>query len=231
MWKILSSIAALLSPQACTLCGRDTLPGEGPVCPECLSALPRFHDFGNRYPLHLDRLFRKEILFSYNALFVYDRDNNVARLIRQFKYYNSPRLASQLGHCLADAFARSPQALRIDCVIPVPVHTSRLLKRGYNQSRLLARPVAEALDVPLLECLSAPKPHLTQTHKDIEERKTGVNDDTFSVTDPEPLSGQHILLVDDVITTGSTITAAASTLSRLSVNSTISALALAATQE
>ena len=95
----------------------------------------------------------------------------------------------------------------IQAVTAVPLHRSKLAQRGYNQSEYLARGIADTLDIPYVKALKAIRPHPTQTHKGAMERWQNIqgnyalNEKTASL-----LAGQHILLVDDVITTGSTLT-------------------------
>jgi predicted amidophosphoribosyltransferase len=100
----------------------------------------------------------------------------------------------------------------IDMVTAVPLHRSKLAHRGYNQSEYLARGIADALSIPYLETLKAIRPHSTQTHKGALERWQNIQGNYALNKNADLLAGKHILLVDDVITTGSTLIACATQL-------------------
>ena len=97
----------------------------------------------------------------------------------------------------------------------MPLHRSKLAKRGYNQSEYLARGIADKLNIPYVEALKAIRPHSTQTHKGAMERWQNIQDNYTLKNDADRLSGKHILLVDDVITTGATLTVCACLLKQI----------------
>ncbi|MCM1291277.1 MAG: hypothetical protein NC201_00620 [Prevotella sp.] len=222
-------LSALVSSHSCKICGRDTLSYEHNICDQCLWSLPAHPQFGRKYPPVADRLVRLFPCFSANSLLIYQRNSIVANLIKEFKYYHSPLIAKRLGQRLAQQFSQSTLSLLIDAVIPLPIHFTKRMKRGYNQSEIIARPVAETLNVPMLKILSAVRPHKTQTHKSLRQRAELFPDNIFRLKKPQKIANKHILLIDDVITTGSTIAAAALEIHKKSPSSTISVLSLAAT--
>jgi len=103
----------------------------------------------------------------------------------------------------------------IDVVTAVPLHRSKLAHRGYNQSEYLARGIADALGIPYVEVLKAIRPHSTQTHKGAMERWQNIQGNYTLTKDADQLAGKHILLVDDVVTTGSTLTVCAALLKQI----------------
>jgi ComF family protein len=141
-----------------------------------------------------------------------------------FKYGNRPRYGVALGRLLGSAFVE--EANLPDGVIPIPLHRTRELERGYNQARMLAKGVAETLDRPLRDDLLArPSPTRSQTNLSREERWRNVRD-AFAADDA--CASGHWLLVDDVLTTGSTAVAAALTLTDAGANAiSLATLALA----
>jgi ComF family protein len=142
------------------------------------------------------------------ALWVFDKGGTLQAVQHAFKYGNRPRYGVALGRLVGSAFAE--KAKLPDGVVPVPLHRTRELERGYNQARMLAEGVAEALDRPLrADLLSRPHPTRSQTNLSREERWKNVRD---AFDGGMGCADGHWLLVDDVLTTGSTAVAAALTL-------------------
>lgn len=225
----LSLLSTLFAPHVCSVCGATTLPEEERICEQCLYRLPSYRDFGQRMSHIADRFLRRIPFYSANALLRYERSNRVAMLVHDMKYNRCPSLAFRLGERLGSEFSATTLSLTIDAVMPMPVHFTRRMKRGYNQTELLAIPLARALGVPVLKNLRTRRPHATQTRKSTAERQTGVSPDLFRIHRPESLEGKHLLLLDDVITTGSTMAAAAKALNEAVPSANISLLALSAT--
>jgi ComF family protein len=143
------------------------------------------------------------------SLWVFDKGGTLQAVQHVFKYGNRPRYGVALGHLLGTVYPED--APDPDGVVPIPLHRTRELERGYNQSRMLGEGVADALDCPLrCDLLSRPRPTRSQTNLSRKARWQNVHD-AFSA-DPACADG-HWLIVDDVLTTGSTAVAAAQTLS------------------
>ena len=208
---MLSYVQELFYPTLCPLCQRgvDAL---GEVCDDCVRRLPRTeHQLlrGNKVeqffqefqPFHSMRL-RNRFIRGGSWL---QYSDDVARLIHKAKYAEQPFLASFLGRQAATEWLNSGFFDDIDLLVPVPLHVRRLRERGYNQSEYICRGLAEVLHLPVDDTTLLRK---VNTHKQAlltdEERKENVKD-AFAVTHPEQWHKKHILLVDDVITTGSTI--------------------------
>lgn len=141
------------------------------------------------------------------ALWMFDKGGTLQAVQHALKYGNRPRYGVALGRLVGKAYReyRAPP----DGVIPIPLHRTRELERGYNQSRMLAEGVAEALDRPLCTTLLArPRPTRSQTNLSREERWRNVHN-AFSAD--SGCANGHWLLVDDVLTTGATVVAAAQT--------------------
>jgi ComF family protein len=142
------------------------------------------------------------------ALWVFDKGGTLQAVQHAFKYGNRPRYGVALGRLVGSAVEE--EAAPPDGIVPVPLHRTRELERGYNQARMLARGVAETLDRPLRDdLLTRPHPTRSQTNLSREERWKNVRD-AFAAD--AACAGGHWLLVDDVLTTGSTAVAAALTL-------------------
>jgi ComF family protein len=136
----------------------------------------------------------------------------VQNLIHQVKYKGQEKLAIYLGKLMGRALLSAPRFHEIDLILPLPLFKNREKQRGYNQSALLGRGIAEVMGIPVNEkALKRVKSSSSQTRKSREERWENV-EGLFTLSDPDPLENKSILLVDDVMTTGATLDACSSPL-------------------
>lgn len=192
--------ADVLFPEsnACHLCGRwPERPGI--LCNGCLDALNALQYKKTRMAASEPRAPLTVCLAAYPHL------DEARELVHLFKYQSDCAIAQLLGESMAYSLAVSPlRPQAIDAVVPVPLHEARLQQRGYNQALLLARTVCSLSQLPLLEdVLCRLYATDTQTHFDREKRLKAMQH-AFSVKNAKAVSGKHILLVDDVLTTGAT---------------------------
>lgn len=145
------------------------------------------------------------------APFFYGRETKLATLVQDFKYRKFPGLARELGRMAALELLPTGFFTGIDVIVPVPLHWRKRMSRGYNQCEQIAYGVGEKTGLPVATNLRAARRHSTQTHLSREERQRNIKG-VFKVRKAEALAGKHILLVDDICTTGSTLTAAAQAL-------------------
>lgn len=211
-------LSALLLPLRCLVCGEPGGAGRD-LCPACALALPWALHACRRCALPLPPGSGMELLCGQcqqrsgalqqvRAGFLYAAP--VDGLLRRFKFHQdlaAGRLLSQLMLAQVQPLPR-PQAL-----VPVPLHRSRLRQRGYDQALELARPLARALQLPLCTVLRRTRATAAQSELDATARRRNVRG-AFAVTGPLPA---HITLIDDVMTTGATLQAAASALRRAGV--------------
>lgn len=219
-----------LSTKRCTVCGtpyatphaatESGAPAPPALCPECADALkPRRGGYCSRCGL----LFADETLppapcaaclktppLWDSLTFVTAYDKECRHSILRFKFHNALELGAVLGDMLARRCLETVQVTgKPDAVVPIPLHHNRLRERGYNQTLELARPVARALDAPLLHLLhrTAATPH--QIGLSREQRRKNLNSVFKADAD---VAGKTVLLVDDIMTTGATIQAAVQSL-------------------
>lgn len=138
------------------------------------------------------------------SMFEYHRASPYAEILKDAKYRNSPRIVYDMARLFACELLSGGFFDGVDMVVPVPLHSSKLASRGYNQSAYIASGVAEATGINMVEALAAVRRHSTQTHRSAADRHANV----AGVFVAKPgVKGRHVLLVDDVITTGSTVIA------------------------
>ena len=204
---LLDDFLSLLFPRTCCGCGTTLVRNENIICTECQLTIPRTN-------YHLDsenpvaKLFWGRCRVERAAAFsFYTRGSKMRKIIHRLKYDGVKEAGTIMGKIYGSALKRSGFLEGIDVVVPVPLHPSKLRKRGFNQSDYICLGLASvsgiAMDTTSLVRVSE---SATQTKKSRYDRWLNV-EGIFRVTNEERLRGKHILLVDDVITTGSTIEA------------------------
>lgn len=221
-------LLGLLFPNACNACGTTLYYGEHLICTKCLYDLP-FTD----YHIHADNRVAKQLwgrlsLNAAMAMLYFRKGSKVQSLIHNLKYNNKTEVGVLLGNKLGERLKSSSLYQDIDWIIPVPLHLKKLRIRGYNQSLYIAEGISKVLDVPFSEAeLIRSAATESQTKKSRYNRYENMQD-VFKVVKPDQLSGKHILLIDDVITTGATLEACANELLKNGVAKvSIAALAFA----
>ncbi|MCC6600030.1 MAG: ComF family protein [Crocinitomicaceae bacterium] len=211
----LADFSYLFFPSYCAGCGYALYKNENTLCLKCLIALPRagIHDFpGNK----LEKIFwGRAHLESVSAFLYMPRHGMAHRLMHELKYRNNPELGVHLGKLFGLELSDSVRMNSFDAIIPVPLHPKKFQKRGYNQSACIAQGIAESLgSIVILDNLCRRTDTATQTKKSRYQRWENVSD-IFAVERPEELAGKRLLLIDDVITTGSTIEGCAEVLKNI----------------
>ena len=203
----LSDFVSLLFPQLCPACGNSLMAGEDVICTDCKFTLP-FTNFHLQPGNIVARQFwgKVELQGAY-ALYYFSKGGKVQNLMHHFKYKGMQQIGVSLGNIAGEQLIKSDIFNSVDVIIPVPLHKKRLKERGYNQSTCFANGLAQKLnavvdDVNLVRVRATE----TQTHKSRFSRFENMQE-VFTVMNPEKLKDKHILLVDDVITTGSTLEA------------------------
>jgi ComF family protein len=202
-----SAVGELFYPPVCTACGGHLLKHETEICQLCLQRLPRTNfekkPRDNQISMMMWGRCKVECGFS---LFFYRKGERVQYLLHDIKYRGNQKLGSELGRQLAKVI-RQADCTVIDEVVPIPLHPKKKRQRGFNQAEVIARGIGEVLEVPVNTSSVYRNTHTSsQTKKGRFERWQNV-EDIFNINNPEQLVGKHLLLVDDVITTGSTMEA------------------------
>ena len=221
-----SRLLDLISPRLCVVCGNRLAVTEEVVCSKCYLHLPRT-DFGHDlYENVMAKLFWGQIkLEKATALFYYEPHAETVQILYEMKYKSHPEIGVVMGRMMAKELMKSGLFEDIDALVPVPLAKKREHERGYNQSLELAKGVSEVTHLPIAnQVVRRTKFVDSQTHRGRWERNENV-ENVFELVDGDSLSGKHVLLIDDVVTTGATIIACAQEMQKAS-NVRISVLAL-----
>jgi len=208
---VLVDFVSLLYPSYCFACNEGLVKGEKNICSRCMLELPR-----TQY--HLDpenALFsrlngRIPLKFAF-AFFLFRKGGRVQQLLHTLKYTNHPELGEMIGEVYGQELQQVNLDQKFNLIVPVPLHATRKRKRGYNQSEEFAKGLSKSTNIPFVDALIRTTKTETQTRKSKLNRWQNVSE-VFQVKDLNQVQGQHILLVDDVITTGATIEACAQVL-------------------
>ena len=205
LWRALADMWNLIFPKQCAICGRRLLGSEQVVCGACFVDLPRTNmraAKGNA----VERLFWEKIpIERASAYMSYFSGAASCRPIFQLKYYGRASVGHYFGRIMAADLLPTDFFRTIDCIVPIPLARSRFRQRGYNQSELLAEGIAELTKLPVeTEAVIRVVSNPTQTNLSARQRIENVAG-IFSLQRPELLANRHVLLVDDILTTGSTL--------------------------
>lgn len=204
----LSSFLNLFYPNLCLACGKNLPAGSSYICVSCQYKLPQTRYHLEKENPFTERFWGRVELFSGAALYHFTKGGRTQQLIHQLKYEGKKQLGVRLGQLYGSYLKEAPLFQPAELVIPVPLHPRKAHLRGYNQSRLFARGLSESMGIPWMNGLARRQYTSTQTQKTRIERFENV-EHAFEVRLHPKLAGKHILLVDDVITTGATLEACA----------------------
>lgn len=209
MMSLLNDVWEFFFPRYCVICGKRLLQSEEHFCMACLCALPRIR-FRNLEDNEIAKLlWGKMPIERASAFLYYSKGGDVRELLFQLKYYGNQKIGVFLGRCMAKDLVSKGFFHGIEGIIPVPLHSKKLKSRGYNQSELLAKGISEVTGIPVLRDVLRRNQYTdTQTRKSNYERWNNVMD-VFECISLERFSCKHVLLVDDVLTTGATLVACA----------------------
>lgn len=205
MRNILHDFFGLFFPDLCPVCRTRLSEGEQYICTNCLLLLPKTN-FHLQPDNRLEQFFAGRIPFQRIAAYAYFiKDGSIQQIIHELKYNHNPKIGRFIGQLCGENIKGSEFISAIDMLVPVPLHPKREKGRGYNQSYEICKGISEITGIPvdnttLIRIVNNP----SQTKNSRFDRWKNV-ENIFSITDTSRFQNKHILLVDDVITTGSTL--------------------------
>lgn len=207
--KIVQVISQLIFPEICFSCGKILVKGEELICLECTYHLPKTNYYQEiENPVHQIFWGRIEIKKA-TALYFFEKGGLLQKLIHQLKYEGKKEIGYALGKNMGIHLKKADFTSDIDLIIPIPIHDKRRHERGYNQSEWIGKGLCEISGIEIdTTSVIRIKETKTQTKKTRDERWENVQS-IFKVTDPKKLNNKHILIIDDILTTGATIEACA----------------------
>ena len=204
----------LLFPDLCIVCNSHLVNQEDLICTKCLYDLPK-----TNYHKELDnpvsQLFWGRTKVEYaTGFFTFSKGSDYQTMMHKFKYHGNKEIGYVLGKSFGNQI-RNSVFNQVDVIIPVPLHKSKLKKRGYNQSEWIAKGLSDALQKPMdVKSFIRSVATETQTRKSRFDRWKNV-ENIFKITNENALKGKHVLIVDDVVTTGSTFEACANAILKI----------------
>lgn len=203
----LKDFSHLFFPHNCEGCGTDVLEKDQFLCAQCFSELPET-GFLSQSKNPIERNFYGRIpLQQAGAAYYFTKESLLQALLFQLKYRNNQAVGIYLGNLLGQFLAASELYADVDALIPLPLNPKKEKKRGYNQAKLICDGIAQVWEKPILDKAVIRKVFTkTQTHENRINRWQNM-DGVFAVVQRESIMGKHILLVDDVVTTGATLEA------------------------
>lgn len=228
--KWIDDLKELLFPRYCKVCRRRLTHSEQHLCVSCLLELPRTHYERTPNNMLMQHFMEWPEVVAATAYFYYYKEGRYSNLIHHLKYYDHPEVGTYLGRLAATGLQASGFFEGIDLIVPVPLSKKKQRKRGYNQCDYIAQGIGQVIGIDVhTRCIERAVDTDTQTHKSRMERWKNT-EGIFQITDATAVSGKHILIVDDVATTGATLHACVSTLLKVP-NVRVSIFALTKTAE
>ncbi|MEZ4909078.1 MAG: phosphoribosyltransferase family protein [Saprospiraceae bacterium] len=203
----LGALSHLLYPDICIACNERLITVENAFCFECYTSLPFAHQINDSENDFLKHFEGKAKLVHGAALLNFIKTGAIQDIIKKLKYHDRPQYGVILGEIFAKSMSAGNKFGEIDVVVPVPLHPKKEMKRGYNQSYMFAKGIGNILECDVsCDNLIRVKNTQTQTKLDNVSRMKNVKN-AFVVSNPDIFIGKHVLVVDDVLTTGSTLLA------------------------
>jgi len=203
--NIFSDTLHLFYPHLCTGCSSDLLDDKNLLCLKCIDNLPHTN-FAQHANNPVEKIFWGRLaITAAHAEFYFSKESLIQHLIHQLKYKNNKEIGIYLGQLMGKSMLNSNRFQTVDYLIPLPLYPDKEHKRGFNQATVICNGISSVMNIPVLKNnIIRQRFTETQTRKHRIERWENV-EGSFVVKNAEAIKGKHLLLIDDVITTGATL--------------------------
>ncbi len=218
----------LFYPRICHICDKILINNELVICTNCRHELP-VTNFPPDNDNPVKKVFYGRVKLEYaSSLLLFQKKGNVQKLMHQLKYRGHREISKFLGQWMGATLAEASLLSKVDAVIPVPLHKKKLRSRGFNQVEDFGKEIASSLDVPYMDNVLLKRSFTTTQTFKARLSRWGNIEETFVLANPDLIHNKHVLLVDDIITTGATLEACAGVLKTAGgVKISIASMALA----
>ena len=201
------SLLHLAFPHICEGCGTDSITPDHYLCLQCLDKLPHTH-FESHTNNPVEKIFWGRLpLAAATAKYYFTKGSTLQKLLHQFKYRGHQRLGLYLGRKMGTMLVNNPRFEDVEALVPLPLFPEKERRRGYNQAMVLCKGINEVWPRPIIsDAVVRVTATESQTKKNRIERWQNM-EDRFQLKDPAVFANKHVLLIDDVITTGATLEA------------------------
>ncbi len=226
--KWISDLIDIIFPRSCAVCGKALSSSEKDICINCLIDLPRLPSYTPAN--NIEKLFYGILPIERATAYIhYAKESPYNNLIHRMKYSDRPEIGERMATAAANELTTEKFFEGVDIIVPLPLSKKKKAKRGYNQCDYIAQGISKITNIAIdTKSVIRHIANASQTHKQREERWKNV-ENIFSVTNAKALKGKHILLVDDVLTTGATLTSCGKAILHAAPDAKISIFTLACT--
>lgn len=216
----------LFFPEVCAACGSNLFKNEAVICTSCIYHFPYTTFIKDPQNAVARQLWGRFPFLQADAFLYFNKGGKVQSMMHELKYNNRPEVGFRLGELYGSTLLSSPDWIKPDLIIPVPLHPKKLKKRGYNQAEHIANGLSAATGIPVEPALLVRAIETeTQTRKSRYDRYENMSE-AFAISDESKVVDRHVVIVDDVVTTGGTFEGCAGALLKVP-GSRISIAALA----
>lgn len=209
--RIFTDFIRLFYPNLCMVCHNDLAEGESVICTSCLYHIPRTKYWYDSENPVAKIFWGRAFIQNACSFFFFSKGSRYRKLLHHLKYNGKKEVGFILGKEFGNELNRVESYKNIDFIVPVPLHPKRFKQRGYNQAEEIAKGLHESMGIPVsTKTLIRSGYTETQTRKTRTERVANVSK-KFRLENPEDFKGKHVLIVDDIVTTGATLEECAAT--------------------
>ncbi len=206
--RLFQNFISIFYPRTCVACGNALLQNESYFCLSCLMQLPETN-YHLQESSPLDKIFAGRVpVEKVASMLFFKKGNKAQHILHALKYKGEKGVGCFLGEMYGRQLLKSPYYQSVECIVPIPLHLKKLRMRGYNQSEWIAKGLSNSMNIPYYTNVLVRKEFTeTQTRKNRIQRWENVKD-VFRTDNVDAIAGKHILICDDVLTTGATLESA-----------------------